>query len=333
MKNIVWVLIVFLFWSCSYSKQDKMNGVSLVASREQASQTVIDPILKIHANYAAVMPFGFIREYESPEILFNTERQWFGERKEGVKQYVELLHKNGIQVMLKPQLWIWRGEFTGRLQMETEAQWKQLEDSYERFILTYAETAQETKVSVFCIGTELEQFVKQRPDFWKNLIAKVKKVYTGKITYAANWDEFPRTHFWKDIDYIGIDAYFPLSQEKVPSIVQLREGWKSHKEKIKNLAEATGKKVIFTEYGYRSMEYTGKQPWIATRDNATISLEGQANATHAIFEEFWEEDWFAGGFVWKWFLDHASSGGSENDRFTPQNKPAEEVLRSFYSKY
>ena len=333
MKNIVWVLIVFLFWSCSYSKQDKMNGVSLVASREQASQTVIDPILKIHANYAAVMPFGFIREYESPEILFNTERQWFGERKEGVKQYVELLHKNGIQVMLKPQLWIWRGEFTGRLQMKTEVQWKQLEDSYERFILTYAETAEETKVSVFCIGTELEQFVKQRPDFWKNLITKVKKVYTGKITYAANWDEFPRTHFWKDIDYIGIDAYFPLSQEKVPSIVQLREGWKAHKEKIKNLSEATGKQVIFTEYGYRSMEYTGKQPWVATRDKAAISLEGQANATHAIFEAFWEEDWFAGGFVWKWFPDHASSGGSENDRFTPQNKPAEEVLRSFYSKY
>ena len=29
----------------------------------------------------------------------------------------------------------------------------------------------------------------------------------------------------------------------------------------------------------------------------------------ALFEEFWHEDWFAGGFVWKWFHNYDKSGG------------------------
>ncbi|MEM7187606.1 MAG: glycoside hydrolase, partial [Bacteroidota bacterium] len=92
-----------------------MNGVSFVASNRPATQTHVDAVVKLNANYAAVMPFGFIRDLETPEIVFDTQRQWFGETREGARQYTELLHQNNINVMLKPQIWIWRGEFTGYL--------------------------------------------------------------------------------------------------------------------------------------------------------------------------------------------------------------------------
>jgi len=49
-----------------------------------------------------------------------------------------------------------------------------------------------------------------------------------------------------------------------------------------------------------------------------------------LFETFWEEDWFAGGFIWKWFHKHDKVGGKENFMFTPQNKPAEALLRKQY---
>lgn len=32
--------------------------------------------------------------------------------------------------MVKPQIWVWRGEFTGTIKMENEENWKLLEDSY-----------------------------------------------------------------------------------------------------------------------------------------------------------------------------------------------------------
>ena len=333
MRTLSLLILCILQFSCASQKFEKINGVSFVASREKVGQHNVEEILNIHANPAAVMPFGFIREINSPEIIFDTERQWFGETKSGAKQYIEMLHKNGVEVMLKPQIWIWRGEFTGTLKMQSEEDWVALENSYEKFLMSYALLAQETNTALLCIGTELEQFVKNRPVFWKNLIVKIRSVYKGKLTYAANWDEYPRTTFWEDIDFIGIDAYFPLSEEKTPSVEQLKIGWQKHKDKMSALSFEKNKPIIFTEYGYRSMDYTAKKPWLVDRNAENVNLEGQVNAKKAIFEEFWNEDWFAGGYVWKWFIHHDKAGGSKDNRFTPQNKPAQLVIRDFYKMY
>ncbi len=333
MKQLGLLFLCFLQFSCSSQIKEKINGVSFVASREEVAQEHVEEVLKIHANHAAVMPFAFTRDIHSPEVIFDTDRQWFGETKMGAKQYIGLLKKNGVKIMLKPQIWIWRGEYTGTLQMKSEEDWKALEASYKKFILSYAKLAEETKVSIFCIGTELEQFVKNRPDYWKKLIGEIRKEYSGKLTYAANWDEYPRVPFWEQLDYIGIDAYFPLSEEKSPTKEQLKQGWQKWKTAISELADQKQRPVLFTEYGYRSMDYTAKKPWLVDHNEEKVNLEAQVNATKAILEEFWDEDWFAGGYVWKWFIRHKEVGGGKDNRFTPQNKPAQIVLRDFYKMY
>jgi hypothetical protein len=333
MKITSFLFACLLLTGCSSKSIPKINGISFVASREAARQDHIDAILDVHASYAAVMPYGFIRDPRSPEIIFDTERQWFGETRKGARQYIGLLHANRVKVMLKPQLWIRGGEFTGQMEMATETDWKLLERSYERFLLTYARLAEETGVEILCIGTELEQFVQQRPAYWRNLIEKVRETYKGKLTYAANWDEYNETPFWQELDYIGIDAYFPLSEDKTPEIESLLRAWEPWKEGISQLSKSQKRLVIFTEFGYRSMDYTAKQPWQAGREEVAVNMEAQANAKKAIFETFWNEDWFAGGFIWKWFLDHESAGGSTCNRFTPQNKPAQQVIISYYSSY
>lgn len=329
--NLFWIVLLII--SCNPKPPEKINGISFVASREPAGEEHVEVLKDIHADYAAVMPFGFIRELGSPEIIFDTDRQWYGETCEGARQYIELLHRNGIRVMLKPQLWIWRGVFTGELEMNSEADWKMLESEYADFILTYAQLAQETGADLFCIGTELGSFVKARPDYWKQLIKQVRERYKGKLTYAANWDEYGRTPFWTELDLIGIDAYFPLSDSRNPEVEELRQGWKRWKEEIRTLYQQVDKPVLFTEYGYRSMDFTAKKPWLVDRNEERVNLQAQANAKKAIFEEFWEEDWFAGGFVWKWFIHHSRAGGPSDNRFTPQNKPAQEVIRDYYEQY
>ncbi|QLG45778.1 glycoside hydrolase family 113 [Costertonia aggregata] len=332
MRALGFSLICFLQFSCTSQVHEKINGVSFVAAPEKVVQKQINEVLKVHANHAAIMPFGFIREINSPEIIFDTERQWYGETRKGAKQYIQMLQQNGIKVMLKPQIWIWRGEFTGTLKMDSEEDWKTLENAYDKFILNYADLAQQTNVAILCIGTELEQFVKARPNYWKRLISKIRKIYKGKLTYAANWDEYSRTTFWDDLDYIGIDAYFPLSESKTPTVEELKTGWQPWKTKIRSLSKAKNKPVIFTEFGYRSMDYTAKKPWLVDRNEEKVNLKAQANAQKAILSEFWEEDWFAGGYVWKWFIAHEKSGGAEDNRFTPQNKPAQQILSGFYKQ-
>jgi len=329
------LLILFLLLttqSCS-GQTEKINGLSFVASRSTIDSTNIEPVVAINANYCAIMPFGFVKSLEHPEIIHNTDRQWFGETRAGSKQYIEVLRKQGIKIMIKPQIWVWNGEFTGYIKMANETNWKTFEDSYASFILEYASLAQEVQAEILCIGTELEQFVSNRPEYWKNLILEIKKIYKGKLTYAANWDEFKRTPFWDDLDYIGVDAYFPVSNSKTPSVEECMEGWKPHFKIIKSLSETHNKPVIFTEFGYRSMDFTGKEPWLSDHKLKSINFEAQDNATEALFNVFWKEDWFAGGFIWKWFHNYKKSGGMQDNQFTPQNKPVEKVIKKHFTSH
>ncbi|MEM9679853.1 MAG: glycoside hydrolase [Bacteroidota bacterium] len=319
--------------SCD-GQSKRINGISYVASPDAIDQSHVQPVVNINANYASVMPFGFIRNLEHPEIIYNTNRQWYGETSEGAKQYINELRKQNIKIMLKPQIWVWRGEFTGFIEMNNEDDWKTLEDSYSKFILEYARLAEDTKSEILCIGTELEKFIENRPKYWNSLIDKIKAIYKGKLTYAANWDEFKRTPFWDKLDYIGVDAYFPVSDSKTPTFEECMEGWKTHKDTIKALAIQFEKPILFTEYGYRSVDYSGKEPWRSDRSMNNVNLEAQVNTTKALYEQFWkdEDEWFAGGFIWKWFHNHARSGGENNSRFTPQNKPVEQVIRTYYKQ-
>ncbi|WP_248724121.1 glycoside hydrolase [Seonamhaeicola sp. ML3] len=329
MKHFKLLFFVCLCCSCNAQTQ-KINGVSFVASRAKITTAHVKPVTAINVNYAAVMPFGFIRDLKHPEIVYNTQRQWFGETAQGVKQYVAELRKQHLKIMLKPQIWVWRGEFTGFIEMQNETDWKQLEDSYSKFILDYAMLGQQLNVDILCIGTELERFIANRPAYWFDLIKKIKAIYNGKLTYAANWDEFKRTPFWGALDFVGIDAYFPVSNSKTPTLEECLKGWKPHLISIKKNFENYGKPILFTEFGYRSVDFAGKEPWRSDRSMTEVNLKAQYNATEALFETFWKEEWFAGGFVWKWFHNHETAGGENNSRFTPQNKPTEALIKKYY---
>ena len=151
------------------------------------------------------------------------------------------------------------------------------------------------------------------------------------MTYAANWDEYKRTPFSNQLDYIGIDAYFPISDEKTPTLEQSMKGWKTHVPTIKALSDKEQKPILFTEYGYRSVDYSGKEPWRYDRSMTEVNLQAQVNITKALYETFWDKEWFAGGFLWKWFVNYSQSGGETNNQFTPQNKPVEKIIKHYYS--
>tara|TARA_R110002020_G_scaffold2415_4_gene11211 strand:- start:358 stop:1413 length:1056 start_codon:yes stop_codon:yes gene_type:complete len=309
----------------------KINGLSLVAAPDSLSAKSIASLKEVNANYVTVMPFGFIRSLNHPEIIYNQERQWFGETREGVSQYVELLHKNKINVMMKPQIWVWNGEYTGWVEMGSETDWLQLEETYKNFILDFAKVAEAKEIEIFCIGTELEKFIEHRPEYWRELITEVKKIYRGKLTYAANWDEYKRVPFWDGLDYIGVDAYFPISERKTPTVEEAIAGWKRWKTELKDFSEKENKKILFAEYGYRSVNFSGKEPWKSDRQMTSVNLEAQANLLEGLYQTVWEEDWFAGGFLWKWFIINEKVGGTDDNQFTPQNKPALQLISKQYS--
>lgn len=323
------VLSLFLLVSCDCFSQ-KINGISFVASNTPVTNEIIQPVVKVNANWVTLMPFGFMKTTNDISIQYNSKRQWWGETKEGISATVAEFHKENIKVMLKPQIWIPKGGFTGNIAMKNEQDWIAFEKNYETFILDYAQVATDYKFELFCIGTELNQFVTARPDYWKKLVQKIKKIYKGKITYAENWDTYTNVPFIKELDYIGIDAYFPLVNEKTPTVAAIENALKPIKTGIKELSLKYKKPILFTEFGYQSKDFTTAEPWNHSKTNE-VNMIAQKNALEALFNQFWKENWFAGGFLWKWY-DKKTAGGTNNADYTVQNKPAETLVSLWYKK-
>lgn len=333
-------LIYLLTTSCGNAQKepikiipDKINGLSFVASRDEISRKDITEVQSFNASHTAVIPYGFMRDLNSPEIFYNTERQWWGERHEGVDQTIDLFHADGIKVMLKPQIWIHRGEYTGHIALETNEQWQQLEESYRKFILDYAQIAATKNIEMLCIATELDSFVKERPEYWKNLIAEIRNIYKGKLTYAANWDSYKHASFWSDLDYIGVDAYFPIADEKTPTLASINKNWPKWKLEMSTLSQKHNKPILFTEYGYISADYAGKEPWKSAGPDQEVNEAAQKILLKGLYENVWNEPWMAGGFLWKHFPEQFYKGerrrGFER-LFNVQRKEAAATVKEAY---
>lgn len=325
---IVWMAFLLLAINpkAGIAKSDRIAGVSLVSPPREVDDAWTHSVCQMNAGWVAVQPFAFSYP-NKPEVRYNSPRQWWGERIEGSASLIRQAHSNGLQVMLKPMVWI-PGGWVGSYEMTTEQDWLEWEKSYGTYILENARMAEREDVALFCIGTEFNMAVIKRPKFWRKLIGEVRKVYSGKVTYAANWDNYQQVKFWDLLDYVGVDAYFPLSDKTVPDVAELKQLWREPARMIEFLHRLHDKPVLFTEFGYRSIDACSGRQWEKEHVpyHQQVNLQAQVNAYRAFFEYFWKLDWFAGVFLWQWYTHDDTAGGPQDSDYTVQNKPAEEEI-------
>jgi len=329
-------VIVSAFWGCNpkvatYTfPNKKIKGVAFVAPRDSLEVSSYHPVKRVNAEWVALMPYGYTREGTADFVYAqDSDWHWWGESPSGVAHCVRAAHAQGLKVMLKPHMWAGRGSFTGHFDLATEAEWLTFEKGFASYLLEFARVAHSTDVELYCIATEMQTFVKQRPQFWFQLIRDIKKIYQGQLTYAENWDAYQEVPFWHELDFVGIDAYFPLSEEQSPKLEELKKGWKPHLKALEKYSAKTQKPILFTEFGYVSSDFAARRPWEAER-NRPENQALQARAYEAFFEETWPQGWLAGGFVWKWFPS-LGKGELARDPFSPQNKEGELVLGRYFS--
>ena len=303
------------------------KGMNLVAPIKEVKNETFKALIENNVNYISLIPYAFVN-LNDVSVSYNHNRQWWGETTAGITEMIKKSHNYQLKIMLKPHLWIKNGLYTGNLDFSTEKEWKKWEDDYEKYILDFAQLAQQEKIEVFCFGTELGNSVAKRPEYWSQLIQKIKKIYTGKLTYAANWDDFDKVPFWNELDYIGIDAYFPLSDATTPAVADLNEAWQQHILKMEKLQAKTNKKILFTEFGYRNSDQAAKEPW--KENQSGINNLAQANAYESLFQTLTQKKWFAGGFAWKWYADAYHKEAKNSIDYTPQEKPALETIKKWY---
>ncbi len=311
-----------------------MNGISFVAPPREFKNEPFKEIKKINADWVAIMPYAFSNE-NSSEVHFDHDKQWWGERKEGVIKCIELARGNNLRIFLKPHVWVRNQGWTGDFSLSNESDWKAWEKNYSNYIISFAKLADSLNVEAFCVGLEFKHAVRERPEFWLKLIEQVRGVYSGKLAYAANWDNYKNIRFWDKVDFIGINAYFPLSMEATPSVEQLRELWLKEKNLLSALSKRYHKPIVFTEFGYRSIDSGAGNQWELEhhrKSSKAANFTIQENAYQALFETFWNEPWFLGGFLWKWYPELTEEYTADNTDYTPQGKPVEKIITAWYKK-
>ncbi len=307
-----------------------VRGITLVAPPRPFETDPFTSLADIQSNWVAVVPYGFMQA-ESPEVVFDAERQWWGERTEGTLETIRLAKSQGLRVMLKPQVWR-RGLWTGDVAFDDATDRLDWEQSYRAFILHFAKLAQRSGVDLFCVGTEFGKTMTHHRDFWSDLIRQVRIHYPGALTYAANWDEFEHTPFWSELDYIGVNAYFPLSKAATPTVEQLVKAWRGPRQSIQKISQMYDRPVLFTEYGYLSVDGCSHNTWELEKKLGDLSVneDAQANALEALHATFSREPWWSGGFLWKWYANPSALQERLARDYTPQGKLAEQTLQKWF---
>lgn len=290
--------------------------------------SLFNSVKRINADWVSLIPYAYT-EKSGNGLIWNHEMQFYGEKKAGIIHSIILAKAQGLKVMLKPHLWIRHGIFTGDFVCNSEEEWQRFEHDYAQYILDYAHISDSLGVEILCIGTELNAFVLKRPEFWENLPSKIRKIYKGSLTYAENWDKFDNIPFWNKLDFIGVDAYFPLCEVANPEKEMLTKGWKPHIKVLSEVSSRYQKAILFTEFGYRNMNYAAKEPWVADK-NEKVNMNAQCNCYSALFENVWSQSWFAGGFLWKWYDENNIEKNYHPTDYSPQGKPAEKIVEEAF---
>ncbi|MBN1354253.1 MAG: hypothetical protein JW994_06265 [Candidatus Omnitrophica bacterium] len=336
------VLALFLFPPLSIYANDTTpmpypvfhKGMSYVTwNKESFASTFSDTSLllmkKCGVESVAIIVTRYQDRFDSTEIRA-TDRT---PSDSSVRHAIRKAHEYGMKVMLKPHIDLIIDEGCTRSDIGfcTSREWEKWFANYLAFITHYARMAGDEDVEFFCVGTELS-FATQEEGFWRDSVIKdVRRLFKGQITYAANWDAYKNVKFWDLLDYVGIDAYFPVAKKSNATRDEILSGWKSWLAEIEAFQKTVDKPVIFTESGYCSAGTASNRPWENALKRVTPNTLLQKECYEALVDTFWDKPWFFGVYWWAWNT-YPESGGENDPSFTPQNKPAMEYLRETYCR-
>lgn len=296
--NIVWVAPVIAWFATSL---DIANCKILPGVEFKQMRT--EPDVWSSANYT--------RETAHQLTLINNNHIYGGTSADiSIIRYLEELKNRGFKIMFYPMVFVdlpnkpWRGHITG-----DASHIDNFFEEYNKFILHYAKLVK-GKVDAFIIGSELIGITKLivAIDKFCELADQVKQILgpAVKISYAADWSEYHHSEggwyyldkLWASdsIDFVGIDAYFPLTNDQrqeydeqriidgwtsgegydfyyigknnlpiAPEYAWKNISWWSENEHVnpdnqKTLWRPKSKKIWFTEFGFPSLDCATNQP-------------------------------------------------------------------------
>jgi hypothetical protein len=214
-----------------------------------------------------------------------------------------------------------------RLTMRNEADWRRWFQEYETYLLPYAREAQAAGADMFCIGRELDSTVRQRERDWRRLIGRIRNEFRGPLVYSANFDTWHEIGLWDALDFVGVSAYFRLSERRDPSLEELEAGWARALEPLEAASKRWRRPVLLTEAGFPAVPSAARSPWREEKTAADVWL--QSRCYEATLRALSQRPWIEGAFFWLW--ERSSKPPFRDPSHTIVGKPATFTMARWYS--
>jgi hypothetical protein len=242
----------------------------------------------------------------------------------------EEARRRDMTLMVKPSTFVENDGWHGTIEPYDVKQWF---SNYSAFIEHYAKIAQRCGAEYFSVGNEMSSMLKHE-NHWRELIRMVRSEFKGKMTYSESNFEYDKVPFYDALDYIGINAFFPLrfnyAEQKGSDFFfsKLMGAWWHHARAINSFTRSLSKPFMFTEFGVRSVDDAVFKPWDFEHQGSPDPIE-QYKAYHSLMRAL-RRRIVSPEKVYLWSSDH----GTDISRNRPMDydfigKPAEGVIRRY----
>jgi len=297
-----------------------------------AAGVTLDALVALGANWVSLTPFGRLWRLDDVRVKPDFEAPLASNRA-AVQRMIAQAHERGLRVLVIPHLWVETGGWRGEVDPGSPARWAAYQDSYEAFVLGWAELAETAGADAFSIGVECKSWSNRFPERWRRLIARVRDRFSGWLTYSANWDEVERVVFWDHLDLVGVNSFPPLSDRGNAPYAAYLAGARAWADRLESVAETWQMPVVFVEVGYTARPDAAVEPWLWPdgMSNVRVDEVEQARALTATFEAFLGRPWFAGLFVWRYYAHLNDVSQEAAWGFSPHGKLAEPILGEVFA--
>jgi hypothetical protein len=228
----------------------------------------------------------------------------------------------GLRVCLKPVVNVADGTWRAHIgffdrDVPGEPTWSEWFASYTEFIVHAARIAEAEGCEMLCVGCEMVRADAREAD-WRALIAEVRSVYGGLVTYNCDKYQEDRVTWWDAVDVITSSGYYPIDR------------WDEELDRIEAAVAASGRPFFFMEAGCPSRTGSPEKPndWALP---GTPSGAEQLRYYEAMFAACDRRAWVRGFMLWDWppALYDASVADADDD-YCIHAKPAGAFVAARY---
>ena len=298
-----------------------------------ASARAMAEISRMGATWVSITPYGRVFDLAPTGIDWSFEAR-FEDNRRAVLSAMRQAHAQGLRVLLVPHLWVETGQWRGQIDPGSDEAWSTWAAAYGAFLLAWTEVAREGGADMLSVGVELGSWLTGRraPSFFP-ILTDVRRVFSGPLTYSANWDDVDDTAILGALDVVGINGFYPLAQQSGASLTELMEGGRRVAEHVRRLGATWNKPVVFTELGYTTRTDPAVRPWEWPDGMKQVRVDelAQAQAYLGLLAPLLDEPAFGGFFVWRVYADPDDVSQEAEWGFSPRGKLAELVVRDAYT--